>query len=177
MNQIPERIMHESDVTQDVLIIDTEEGLECEHDHPVRNSSYYEQNLNRLKRTFHSQCLFNRQQSFIPDLHFHFDDSGALHGQFSCGEQFQGYDGMVHGGIVAAIIDASMAQCLMGHGIAGVTIELTVKYRKPVLTDKKTDVTTRIESVNCGILHTLKCEIVQNHNLVVQGTGRFCIKK
>jgi acyl-coenzyme A thioesterase PaaI-like protein len=84
---------------------------------------------------------------------------------------------MVHGGIIAAIIDASMAQCLMGHGIAGVTIELTVKYRKPVLIHKKTDITTRIESVNCGVLHSLKCDIVQNHNLVVQGTGRFYIKK
>ncbi len=169
--------MCESDVTQDVLIIDTEESLECEQNQPVRKRSYYELNLNKLKRKFHSQCLFNRQQSLIPDLHFRFDDSGALHGQFSCGELFQGYDGMVHGGIVAAVIDASMAQCLMGHGIAGVTIELSVKYRKPVLIGKKTDVTTRIDSVNCGVLYTLKCEILQNHHLVVQGTGRFYIKK
>jgi acyl-coenzyme A thioesterase PaaI-like protein len=40
---------------------------------------------------------------------------------------------MVHGGVLAAIIDSSMAQCLMGHEVVAYTAELSIKYRKPVL--------------------------------------------
>ena len=70
--------------------------------------------------------------SIVPGLRFRFADSGVLHGQFNCSD-FQ--QAMIHWvmGVIAAIIDASMAQCLMGHGIVGYTVDLTVKYRKPVI--------------------------------------------
>jgi acyl-coenzyme A thioesterase PaaI-like protein len=133
----------------------------------------YERNLNELKALHHSQCLFNHQHSIIPDLGFKFDDDGALYCEFACNESQQGYDGMTHGGVIAAIVDASMAQCLMGHGVVGYTTDLSIKYRKPVKVCKRTMLKTSIITVNVGLLYTLKCEIMQSHNLVVEATGRF----
>jgi acyl-CoA thioesterase FadM len=66
-----------------------------------------------------------------------------------------------------------MAQCLMGHGIAAYTTDLSVKYRKPVLIDTPVTLTTKIECVKCNVLYSIKCEMVQKYNIVVQGTGRF----
>jgi len=134
---------------------------------------FYEQNLKRLRDVHHSQCLFNRQPPFAHGLHFWFDDSGILHGKFNCNENHQGYDEMVHGGVIASIVDASMAQCLMGHGIVGFTTDLSVKYRKPVMINTHTILTTKIEQVNCEVLYSMKCEMYQNRILVVEGTGRF----
>jgi acyl-coenzyme A thioesterase PaaI-like protein len=85
----------------------------------------------------------------------------------------QGYDGMAHGGILSAIIDASMAQCLMGHGVVGYTTDLSIKYRKPVLIDKPVALTTSITDIGIGCLYCLKSEIIQGRNLVAQATGRF----
>jgi len=109
----------------------------------------------------------------VPGLRFSFDDTGRLHGEFTCEDGHQGYDGMVHGGVIAAITDASMAQCLMGHDIVAYTADLTIKYRKPVKTHQPTVLTTHIETVNVGMLYTMSCEITQNRTLVAEAKARF----
>jgi hypothetical protein len=48
----------------------------------TNNRENFERNLNQLK-ALHSQCLFNRRSPVVPGLLFKFDDSGALHGEFT----------------------------------------------------------------------------------------------
>ena len=139
----------------------------------VRDRFYYEENLKRLRDIHHSRCLFNRELSIVPGLRFSFDDSGALLGEFTCNGFQQGYDGIVHGGVIAAIIDASMAQCLMGHGVVGYTANLSVKYRKPVAIRTATMLQTSIVAVNCSVLYSMSCKITQNDVCVVKADGKF----
>ncbi|MBN1603165.1 MAG: PaaI family thioesterase [Chitinispirillaceae bacterium] len=133
----------------------------------------YEQKLAELKKQHHSQCLFNRQPSIVPGLKFWFDDTGTFNGRFNCNAYQQGYDTMVHGGIIAAIIDSSMAQCLMGHGIVGYTANLSVKYRKPVAIRTVTKLQTSIVAVNYRVLYSVSCRMTQNDVCVVKADGRF----
>lgn len=161
-----------TDKDEDVFI-GTENNLNFHNEASACKSDFYSHNHNLLKGIYHSQCLFNRQQSFVPGLRFWFDNSGVLHGEFNCNGFQQGYDNMVHGGVISAIIDASMAQCLMGHGIVGYTTDLSVKYRKPVMINTPTVLKTEIVSINCKVLYIMKSEILQNNKLVVQGNGRF----
>ena len=46
----------------------------------------------------------------------------------------QGWQGTVHGGLVATVLDESIVKAAAALGITCVTAELTVKYRKPVAT-------------------------------------------
>jgi acyl-coenzyme A thioesterase PaaI-like protein len=48
--------------------------------------------------------------------------------------QFQSYPGMVHGGIIAAMLDEASGRSLMGSGESRFmyTAQLTIRYRKPV---------------------------------------------
>ncbi len=133
----------------------------------------YEKKLAELKTLHHSQCIFNRQPLLVPALRFWFDDNGVFHGTFTCNQNQQGYDNMVHGGIIASIIDASMAQCLMGHGVVAYTTDLAIRYRKPVFIGKTATLKTLIKAVNVGVLHTLQCEITQERHLAVSATGKF----
>jgi len=133
----------------------------------------YEENLLRLKRIYHSRCLFGKESSSLPDIEMLFDDQGALHGRFTAGHRHQGYEGCVHGGVITAIIDASMAQCLMGHGVVGYTADISVKYRHPVTIKNSAEFITRIVGINIGILYTLDCKVVQGTALAVEATGRF----
>lgn len=49
-------------------------------------------------------------------------------------EQFQGWQGIVHGGILSALLDEISAQACMARGLQVVTSEMRLRYRKPVPT-------------------------------------------
>ncbi len=147
----------------------TDSVVFCQSD----NATQFERNLSELRLRHHSRCIFNRQPFAIPYLHFSFDDLGIFQGNFTCNEHQQGYDGMVHGGIISAIIDASMAQCLMGHGVVGYTTDLSIRYRKPLLIHKTSSIRTSITCVNVGVLYTMNCEITQDNHVAVSATGKF----
>jgi acyl-coenzyme A thioesterase PaaI-like protein len=128
--------------------------------------------LIKIRRKYHARCLFNRDMP-IADLKMTFADNGDLHGSFQCDARYEGYDGMVHGGVLAAIIDASMTQCLMGHGIAGYTAELSVRYRKPVLLNRETGINTRMFNERFKKLCTLETAVTQGKQTCVTANARF----
>jgi uncharacterized protein (TIGR00369 family) len=48
------------------------------------------------------------------------------------GSQFEGWEGMAHGGIVCTILDEVMAWALIDHDAWGVTARMNVAFRRPV---------------------------------------------
>jgi len=71
-------------------------------------------------------------------LHLHIYETlpGTVESTYSAPDHFQGYPGVLHGGIVAAIIDEISGRALMGGDIMNprfmYTAKLEVKYRKNV---------------------------------------------
>ena len=45
---------------------------------------------------------------------------------------FQGWDGIAHGGIVATLLDEVMAWALASHGAWAVTAKLEIEYKRPI---------------------------------------------
>jgi acyl-coenzyme A thioesterase PaaI-like protein len=132
----------------------------------------YECTLKKLQDAHHAQCIF-RHNPPVDNLRFSFSEDGTLTGSFVCSTEHQSYNGIVHGGIIAAIIDASMAQCCMGHGIVAYTTNLSIRYRDPVRIGIPTSLETRIISEARGVLFSLKCRIMQEVHLHVEAKGRF----
>jgi uncharacterized protein (TIGR00369 family) len=60
------------------------------------------------------------------------DADGMARARFRPERAHQGWHGIVHGGILASLLDEAMAQRLRLAGIRGMTAELSVRYRKPV---------------------------------------------
>lgn len=54
--------------------------------------------------------------------------------QLRINEQFQGWQGITHGGIISALLDEICAQACMGSGLQVVTSELKLRFRAPVPT-------------------------------------------
>ncbi len=66
-------------------------------------------------------------------LHLTFQIEGDLaHTEFVPQPDHQGYDGVVHGGILASVLDDAMANCLWLRGVAAVTAKMSLRYREPV---------------------------------------------
>jgi uncharacterized protein (TIGR00369 family) len=62
-------------------------------------------------------------------------DDRSLVALFTPREEHQSYPGRLHGGIAATILDETIGRAIMiGYGseVWGVTLELTVEYKKPV---------------------------------------------
>jgi hypothetical protein len=132
----------------------------------------YERTLKKNQDTYHSQCIF-RNNSLIENMQLFFNENGSLTGEFVCSRYHQGYEGSVLGGIIAAIIDASMAQCCMGHGIIAYTADLSIRYKKPVRINTPTILLTEIAKIIRGKLFSLKCCIKQKGKVHVEATGSF----
>ena len=66
-------------------------------------------------------------------LHLDFEVSrDRAETRFTPERRHEGYDGTVHGGIVAALLDETMGWAIFHQGIWGVTARLNVAFRKPV---------------------------------------------
>ncbi len=74
-------------------------------------------------------------------LHIYETEPGVVESQYIAPEHFQGYPGVLHGGIVAAIIDEVSGRAQMGNDLLNprfmFTGKLEVKYRKNVPIGKK----------------------------------------
>jgi uncharacterized protein (TIGR00369 family) len=72
-------------------------------------------------------------------LKVRFDDNGAdeVRVTYTVGDQYQGYPGVVHGGVVAAMLDEVAGRVMMidDHNRFFMTARMTLRYRRPVPTE------------------------------------------
>lgn len=69
-------------------------------------------------------------------LKLRFDDNGVdqVHATYTVPRRYQGYPGIVHGGIIAAMLDEIAGRVMMigDHNRFMMTAKIELKYRKPV---------------------------------------------
>lgn len=53
-------------------------------------------------------------------------------GYFTADPKFEGYSGIVHGGIIATLLDSAMTHCLLKKGISAFTGRLSIRYSCPI---------------------------------------------
>jgi uncharacterized protein (TIGR00369 family) len=75
-------------------------------------------------------------------LHLDYDVArGRAETRFAPRREHTGYDGLVHGGIVTALLDETMGWAIFHQGVWGVTARITVTFRQPVEVDAPLTVT------------------------------------
>jgi acyl-coenzyme A thioesterase PaaI-like protein len=105
-------------------------------------------------------------------LSFCTDENGVTHVTWTPTPEFQSYNGRIHGGILATLIDASMVHALFALGVAGVTAEMNLRYHAPVLLNAPVEVATWVEAHKLG-LYRLRAEVRQAGCKVVTAHAKF----
>ena len=81
-------------------------------------------------------------------LYMTFYDNGTneVISEYSVSEQYQGYPGVVHGGVVAAMLDEAVLRVAMieDHHHFMMSVRMEVKYRHPVPTETPLTIVGRI---------------------------------
>src|SRR5271170_6528759 len=69
-------------------------------------------------------------------LTFEQDDAARkIIGRFRLGAEYQGAFGIIHGGVIAVVLDEVMGKVCRFRGVRAVTAEMNIEYLKPVWVD------------------------------------------
>ena len=107
-------------------------------------------------------------------LHLQFVSSadGSVQASFDCSKAFEGYTGSLHGGVISALLDGAMTHCIFAHGHAGVTAELKVRYRHPIVIDRMAVVRGWIRRFSLP-LYFMEAEFLQDGQVKATATAKF----
>lgn len=97
---------------------------------------------------------------------------GEVHTTFIAGSELQGYENILHGGVIASLLDAAMTHCLLHQGIQAVTGDLRIRYYHPVACQVPLVLRARM-LFSCPPLYHLAAEIVYKDLLQAKGEGKF----
>lgn len=95
---------------------------------------------------------------------------------FTPHDKLQSYPGVLHGGISATILDETIGRAIMtiyGQDSFGVTVELNVKYKKPVPLGVELKVVGRITSDKGRIFEGTGELLLPNGEIAVSATGKY----
>ncbi len=132
-----------------------------------------ESRLEQLRRRNHPNCILcSANDGLGLGVEFAVTDDGGVAALVECDRLHQGYTGILHGGIVALLLDGAMTNCLFAAGVTAVTAEMSVRYLSSATTDKPMQVTARITHSRPP-LYLLHSEMHQEGVLVARASGKF----
>ena len=99
-------------------------------------------------------------------------DEGSIISTFQCDEAFEGYPGVLHGGVVSSILDRSMGNCVFALGQAAVTVEMTTRFRHLIAVDQEATVSARITQSSYS-MHLMGAEIFQAGQVKATAKAKF----
>ena len=125
----------------------------------------------------HSGCLLcgNLNPRSLK-LSFHVAGNGAVETQFQAHTELQGYNGVLHGGVIAALLDAAMTHCLFHQGVQAVTGDLRVRFVRAVSCNAFLDVRAWV-SYSHPPLYRLRAEIVVDKQIMARAEAKFMKRK
>jgi len=90
-------------------------------------------------------------------------------------ERYEGYPGIIHGGIVSSLLDEVMAKCLLFEGRKAVTTEINVKFLKAALCGKEYKVIGRIVNDRKRIIEceAFICDNKDNEYIIARASAVF----
>jgi acyl-coenzyme A thioesterase PaaI-like protein len=86
-------------------------------------------------------------------VHFNMASDGSVTALYCGLPEVEGYPGLLHGGVIAALLDGAMTNCLFAHGTVALTVELNVRYRATVSCCEECKISATLEQTT----HRIRC--------------------
>ncbi|MCS7257958.1 MAG: PaaI family thioesterase [candidate division WOR-3 bacterium] len=79
--------------------------------------------------------------------------SNGVEAKFVPSELYEGFQNIIHGGIIATLLDEAIAWACRRFGVDAVTGELTVRYKKPLFTNTPVKIVGIVEQNKGKLLY------------------------
>ena len=126
-----------------------------------------------IRAEAHPFCMVCGQSNpFGLGVKFTCEEDGSVAARFLGHPALEGFEGLMHGGMIAALLDGAMTNCLFAHGCVAMTGELNVRYREPVQIGEEIRVRAWIKH-SVAPLHLLAAELKQGDCVKATATAKF----
>ncbi len=110
-------------------------------------------------------------------LKFSLDKSAkSIQTSFIPTETYQGYDGIVHGGILSALLDEAMAKLAFELGYNAVTAMLNVRFKNPAKVGERLAVRGEITGINRKLVVAKATIHGEEGRLIAEGDSKLVRK-
>jgi acyl-coenzyme A thioesterase PaaI-like protein len=126
-----------------------------------------------LQERMHTECILcGAAHPQGLRLCFSVHKDGHVEAPFACPRNYQGYTGHLHGGVISALLDSAMTNCLFAQGRVGMTGELKVRFFAPVDVDTPAVINAWLVESH-GPLYCLRSELTQEGTIRARATAKF----
>ncbi len=100
---------------------------------------------------------------------------GELYAEFQPAVEHQGYPGRLHGGIASTLLDEAMGRAInLAHpDVWGVTVELNVKFRKPVPIESPVRALCTVTRDASRIFESEGRILLEDGTVAIEATGKY----
>ncbi len=103
------------------------------------------------------------------------EDGQSAETVFQPGENHQGWQGIVHGGMIMTVLDEVMAKAAVHKGLQVVTAEMTVKLKQPAHTNEPLQCRGTISEVKKRIVYARASAFRPDGSLIAEATAKLVI--
>ena len=96
----------------------------------------------------------------------------SIQAKFVPQDVHEGYEGIVHGGILSALLDEAMAKLAFGLGIPAVTAEILVKFKSPASAGEELSISGRLTQETHRLIKA-EARIERGAVVVAEATGKL----
>lgn len=96
----------------------------------------------------------------------------SISARFTPSASHQGFEGIVHGGILTALLDEAMGKLAFSLGMPAVTAEITVKFKSPASPGEELNITGRITHETRRLIQA-EAKIEKGPVTVAEATGKL----
>lgn len=103
---------------------------------------------------------------------FSINPDGCATADWQPSDRFQSFPDRLHGGVLAALADGAMLHALLGRGLSGVTVDLSVRFLRAANLRDPMRVSGRVLSGGHGLFRC-SATVEQGGSAIIRATARF----
>jgi uncharacterized protein (TIGR00369 family) len=100
------------------------------------------------------------------------EEERTLHATYTPAHAFQGFEGIVHGGILSTLLDEAMGKLAFSLGHQVMTAEMTVKFKAPAKTGEEISIFGRLTQETRRLI-LAEAKIVRGPVVIAEATGKL----
>ncbi len=121
----------------------------------------------------HEHCLMCGTKN-PASFHLNFEKAGEnkISGRFKGDYRYQGYSGILHGGVISALLDSAMTHSLFSQNIEAVTATLQIRFVKSVPFNAEVELLSEIVFKRYP-LYKLKSSLIFRNEVYARAEANF----